>query len=169
MSEQNKHLKRVSEDRKEPWGGALVDLLGGRAQNLLQQLPGRHAPATLAPRVLAELARRAQLVWYRRPWTEWPEPWRWVSTVLLGGLVATILTLLESGWETSKSSPSLTAVHEVPILLQAVESSGRAVLLGWHQLPQSWLLIGGCGITIVFAGTFGLGTAAWRLARSSTR
>lgn len=168
MSEENKRLKTASGFRENPWGDARIDPLAKPAQNLLRQIADRPAPATLAPRILAELARRAQLVWYRRPWTEWPESLRWISTILLGGLVATILSLLESGWETSKSSPSLTAVHEVPVLLQALESICRAVLLGLHQLPQSWLLIGGCGLTIVFAGTFGLGTAAWRLARSST-
>ena len=38
----------------------------------LRELPQRRAPSTLESRVLAELARRAALPWWRRHFAQWP-------------------------------------------------------------------------------------------------
>jgi len=143
------------------------ELLARRTHRLLRQIPGRHAPSTLAPRVLAELARRAQLAWYRRPWTDWPEVLRWFSTLLLAGVVAGVLRLVEGGWASSKASPTLTAVETVPVFLEAAETSGRALIGIIDAVPLTWWLVGGSGLLAITTGALGLGTAAWRIARSS--
>lgn len=145
------------------------DSLAKPVHHLLRQLPGRRAPASLAPRILAEIARRSRLVWYRRPWTDWPELLRWLSSLLLAGTVAGVLRLLESGWDNSKSTPALAAVHDVPVYFEAAGNGGRALLSAVHALPSTWLLVGGFTLVAVLAGTLGLSTAAWRLAKSAQR
>jgi len=146
-----------------------TDLLAERAHRMLRQLPARRAPATLAPRVMAELARRAKLIWYRRPWTDWPELMRWLSTFLLAGIVAGTLRLIEGGWSATKASPSLAGVEDVPAFLSAAETCTRSLLTVAQSLPSTWWLVGGSAFGIIALGTLGLGTAAWRLVRSSAQ
>ena len=147
-----------------------IDLPAIRTDRWLRQLPGRRAPTTLVPRVLAELARRAQLAWYRRPWTDWPEVMRWLSMLALGTAVSGAIRLCETGSQVAaaKAPPVFAAVGEVPLYLQVAESTGRAILGMVHSMPQMWLLTVVALLGAVVAGTIGLGTAAWRLARSST-
>ena len=38
----------------------------------LQQLPLRRAPASLAPRILREIAKRARKPWWQKTWFDWP-------------------------------------------------------------------------------------------------
>ncbi len=146
-----------------------TDRLTMRTDQWLRQLPGRRAPATFVPQVLAELARRAQLAWYRRPWTDWPEAFRWLSMAGLGTAVAGALRLVEAGTQivAAKAPPALTAVSEVPLLLQVAESTSRGVFGLVYSLPPMWQLTGVAVIGALVAGTLGLGTAAWRLVRSS--
>lgn len=145
------------------------DPLATPVHHLLRQLPGRRAPASLAPRILAEITRRSRLVWYRRPWTDWPELLRWLSTLVLAATVAGVLRLLEGGWDNSKSTPALAAVQDVPVYFEAAESSGRALVSVVHALPSTWLLVGGFTLIAALAGTLGLSTAVWRLAKSAQR
>jgi len=152
-----------------PIDGSGRDPLEKSVNHLLRQLPERRAPASLTPRILAEIARRSHLVWYRRPWTDWPELLRWLSTLVLAGTVAGALRLLEGGWDNSKSTPVLAAVQDVPVYFEAAESSGRALVSVVHALPSTWLLVGGFTLIAALAGTLGLGTAVWRLAKSAQR
>lgn len=158
---------RVSSRAAGPAGG--TDALAARAHRVLRQIPGRRAPVTLAPRVLEEIARRAQLIWYRRPWTDWPESMRWLSSLVLAGVVAGSLQLIESGWTATKSTPAMSAVREVPSFVNAAETSARSLLSLSHALPVTWWIAGGFTLAIVGLGTLGLGTAAWRLAKSGNR
>src|SRR5437764_13255978 len=56
----------------------------------LKGLPELDAPAGLVPRVMAALAARAALPWYRQSWSQWPVAMRWSSfaalLALFGGL-----------------------------------------------------------------------------------
>jgi hypothetical protein len=56
----------------------------------LKALPELDAPAGLVPRVMATLAARAALPWYRQSWSHWPAALRWGSLAaflaLFGGL-----------------------------------------------------------------------------------
>lgn len=157
-----------SSGRTASGNAGAADALADRAHRVLRQLPGRRAPSTLAPRVISELARRAQLVWYKQPWTDWPESLRWLSTLLLAGVVAGGLRLIEGGWTATKTLPVLTAVHDLPVFLNAAETSMRSILSLLQALPPTWWMAVGCTLGILVAGTLGLGTAALRLVRSST-
>lgn len=48
----------------------------------LGALPPPRAPRTLLPRILAAVAARPVLPWYRRGWTAWPLAWQLVALVV---------------------------------------------------------------------------------------
>jgi hypothetical protein len=56
----------------------------------LKALPELEAPSGLAPRVMASIAAKAAVPWYRRSWSNWPVGLRWGSLAallsLFGGL-----------------------------------------------------------------------------------
>ena len=52
------------------------DPLEKSIHQLLRNLPDRAAPATLEARVMATIAARASLPWWKRPITQWPTIWR---------------------------------------------------------------------------------------------
>jgi hypothetical protein len=56
----------------------------------LKALPELEAPNGLVPQVMAALARRQALPWYRQSWSHWPVAFRWSSLAallaLFGGL-----------------------------------------------------------------------------------
>jgi hypothetical protein len=52
----------------------------------LKALPELEAPAGLASRVMAALAARAAVPWYRQSWSNWPVALRWSSLTALLGL-----------------------------------------------------------------------------------
>lgn len=90
--------------------------------------------------------------------------------LVLGAAVAGALRLLETGSQVAvaKAPTALIAAGDVPLYLQFAESTSRAVFSLLQSLPALWLMAGACVVGAVAAGTLGLGTAAWRLVRSSS-
>lgn len=78
----------------------------------LRGLPVRRAPATLESRVLAELARRAALPWWRRSFVHWPQAARAVFASMC--LILAGLAFAAGGWAAS-GLKSLHAVGVWPI------------------------------------------------------
>jgi len=144
------------------------DVLAGQLDRALRQLTGPRAPATLAPRVLAELARQAALPWYHRPWTDWPEIWRWLSSLLLATTVAGLWRLTEIGWAAAKSTTAYSAVETVPTYFQTGETTVQGLTLAVQALPTGWWLMGVLGFAAIGLSSLGLGTAAWRLLRPNS-
>ncbi len=62
---------------------------------VLKALPELTAPPTLAPRVLAALARTSAISWRRRAWQSWPFPLRLLA---LSFLLAIFGTLCYGAW-----------------------------------------------------------------------
>ena len=93
--------------------------LEAAVHRVLRGLPERKAPAGLEGRVLAELARRAALPWWRKSFAHWPAAIRagfFAGSVLAAALVVSGLIYL------SESS----GAHEL--------SSGIASSVGWLVL-----------------------------------
>jgi hypothetical protein len=139
-------------------------LLEQRVSRLLDGLPPRHAPASLQARVLAELARRAALPWWRRSFGHWPVPVHaaflltcaaLISLSLLGGV-----RLMSSLAAVSRHTLVGSAAGELIALGQAT-----ADLLGSmaRLLPAGWLQVAALLAAVLYAMLFGLGAAAWRL------
>jgi len=77
-----------------------------RIGRLLRQLPDRRAPAGLEARVLAEIARRAALPWWRTSFTHWPA----AARVSFYGLSAAAAAAVVAGIFVLGQSPEAHAV-----------------------------------------------------------
>jgi hypothetical protein len=134
----------------------------------LNALPDLHAPQTLLPRVMAVIARKAVLPWYRRAWQTWPLPLQALSMVVLlaafGGLCFGISQLVHTqvvaatevdanAWFGVLSRAVSTLGALAKALALAVKSLGPLVLFG----ITTALLLG-------YAACVGFGTLYVRLA-----
>ena len=121
----------------------------------LRELPLRRAPATLEPRVIGELQRRAALPWWRRSFAHWPLAARCVFVVICAGLVLGAL----GGTAAVANVHSLSWLREAGGLLMSL--GYVAALLEPAALP-SWIY-GGIGVcAVLYAVLFGLGAAVYR-------
>lgn len=127
----------------------------------LRRLPPRRAPATLAPRVLAAIAARQHVPWYRQPWSQWPRALQTAffvfAAALVGGLYAgawrlSHVEVTPPGW----LRPFIAVADALGILLKS--------LLAAMETLSPWLLWGALGVVGVSClTTLGLGTALVRL------
>ncbi len=130
----------------------------------LHGLPVRRAPATLESRVLAELARRAALPWWRRSFVHWPQAARAVFASMC--LILAGLAFAAGGWAAS-GLKSLHAVGVWPIswAREAVAVMGVAQSLSGElarAIPPDWIYGGLAAGALLYAALFGLGVAVYR-------
>ena len=131
----------------------------------LRGLPMPKAPASLGPRVLAAMAAREQIVWWRQPFWAWPRLAQ-VALLALGlPLCGGFFTL---GWMLGTSG----TFHQI---LQQVIASGifcwdgaatlaHAASLVMRSGLQPWLLAGLAISTVMYLLCLGAGSAVLRLA-----
>jgi hypothetical protein len=134
----------------------------------LKALPELSAPRGLAARVMATIAQRATLPWYRRAWQTWP-------IALQTGALAFLLILLGATgfgfWELSQS-PALSlglqklAVGLSPLfaLFSALNALGTVLVLAVKQISTGLLLALVGSVALAWAACVGLGTVYVRLA-----
>lgn len=130
---------------------------------LLRHLPDRTAPATLEARVMATIAARASVVWWKRPFTQWPAFWRGmfliVSLLTSAGVAAGFMMLHRHG-----AGHFLAALHFRPWL--ETVTLGRAFVTIGHALhlvgdtlqtvvPRDWVLAGAAAYTVVLLMVLG--------------
>lgn len=146
--------------------------LAAWADHALKQLPARKAPVTLAPRVMALVARQQAraLAWHRQPWFKWPRHFQVLALVLATALVAGLAWLVVPNanavsLESAKLAASqLDAVKPVTTTFDILGTLGNATALLLKSL-SGWTLAAVLGAAaFVWCSTLGLGTAAWRLA-----
>jgi hypothetical protein len=130
----------------------------------LKSLPPLAAPDSLLPRVLAALAARAALPWYRRAWQTWPRGGQIVS---LAALAAACAAFGLAGGQLSNSDllrPTAGAFGLVVVVANLVATLAEALLLTLKHLNPTWLA---AALLVLATGWFscvGLGTALFRLA-----
>jgi hypothetical protein len=128
----------------------------------LRALPDRSAPASVETRVLAELARRATLPWWRRSYTQWPAGLRYAFILLLAAGAAGILAFSSSP-VTAQALSGLALRFPWIAFLQAIASnlweSAGAV---FDAIPPAWLYGGMAAIAVSYALLLGVGAAAYR-------
>ena len=146
------------------------DPLAAWTDRALRQLPDRPAPTALAPRVLAEIRRRATAPWYRRPWLQWPGTPRWgsglllaSSLVLLFGLLAPRAQELVQHQETFQQIARVDGTFSA--LGDALARVGAALLASAGQVESSAVIALLAVVAAAWMSTLGLGTACWRIAR----
>ena len=146
------------------------DPLASWADQTLKQLPSRQAPKTLAPRVMAVLARRQALPWYRQPWFAWPRSYQVLAAGLAAALIGFGLWWLWPHSETvslasaKQAVSQFEAVQDVSVTAGILKSLLNALVLVLKSL-NSWVLAAALGLfALIWSTTLGLGTACWRLA-----
>ncbi len=109
------------------------DPLAAWTHATLRSLPPPAAPATLAGRVLAELARRETLPWWRREVACWPRSAR-LGFVLAAGAGAALSAAIFHGG-TERLAAALAQATEA---LAPFVALGQAVLRAVPELPAVW-------------------------------
>ena len=128
----------------------------------LRSLPDRQAPRTLEHRVLAALAQRRALPWYRQSFQHWPLPARVAFLVL--ALLITGLTVLicsrggvELGSASTRVQANLVSLHSTADVLGHLASSHLPSL----SIPWLYALV--AGLVSLYLAIFGLGATAYRV------
>jgi hypothetical protein len=141
------------------------------ATDALRQLPQRKAPASLAPRILAAVARAEARPWYMRPWSEWPDHFRWMTVLVVGALLAAALQALAGVHHAAlpvlaqMDDQVASTIRPASVLVNAMEALGRGAV---HAARGS---LGGYGLAacagllaLIWGSTIGFGATCWRLA-----
>ena len=132
----------------------------------LRDLPARPAPRSLEQRVLAEIARRAALPWWRQSFIHWPMAARAVFLVACIGIVK--LALMGSVWVMAGFDPAqfreafttqLTWLENGLAVVHAVTGSFEII---FRNIPPLWLYGGLAFLAAMYATLFGLGAAAYK-------
>lgn len=130
----------------------------------LSGLPPRRAPGTLESRVANELARRAELPWWRVSFSNWPVGARVTFVLVCAGLVAATILGGVSAYLGDRSFDEVSAalLSWAHPFLTIISSAGGLVALLVRVIPPLWLYgILGVG-TFLYVTLFGLGAAAYR-------
>lgn len=132
----------------------------------LRALPDRRAPRSLESRVLAALAARAALPWWRQSFARWPVAVRCGFLLFSGGLVKAVLMLAVwamGGFErTAFVNAFDTQFAWVAKINGAVAGIADIASLVYHAIPPVWLYGGLAVFACVYLALFGLGATAYR-------
>jgi len=128
---------------------------------MLRPLPDRKAPRSLESRVLAGIAARQAMPWWRQSFAHWPLPVRGAFLALAGGLVAGFVLLGATG-----AADLLPALRGFLAPLAQVRSVATFVAdLGatvFRSIPTLWLYGVVAFIATLYAALVGLGATAYR-------
>lgn len=133
----------------------------------LRDLPPRPAPRSLELRVLAELARRAALPWWRHSFSHWPAAARATFCVASAGVIKLVLMAtvwVMAGFDPAQFqaafAPQFTWMENGFAVVQAIAGFVEIVL---RNIPTLWLYGGLAFVAILYVALFGLGAAAYRV------
>jgi hypothetical protein len=133
---------------------------------VLRDQPSRQAPPTLANRVMAELAYRASLPWWRKSFSHWPWAARIAFVAISLGLVKVALTLTTHA---AVSSPGASAVAHAtaPVAwladVLAIAAFSQELLTTIMRAIPSLYLYGVMGLVVaLYLMVFGVSAAAYR-------
>ena len=146
------------------------DALERTIREAVRGLPPRSAPRALERRVLAEIARRAALPWWRKSFAHWPMGARAVFILACTGLVkATLMGVvwLMSGFDATAFKTAFAEpyawMQKVVTVVSAVSGSFEIVL---RNIPSLWLYAGLVMFAAMYATLFGIGAAAYKAIHS---
>jgi hypothetical protein len=142
------------------------DRLERTIHRTLRDLPPRRAPRSLEERVLAELARRAALPWWRQSFTHWPLAARVGFLVLSAGLAGLVLLLTVWGDAGLEALPlraafaqQFTWMENGLTVFNALKGFGEIIT---RNIPPLWFYGVLAFIASLYATFFGLGAAAYK-------
>lgn len=125
----------------------------------LRSMPLERAPQALADRVLAQIARRAALPWWRKSFSSWPVAARLAFLAASVGFVK--LALDAAIWLVSPFE-STTSPLDLPPEMSWIQTVIAALAITFRSLPPTWLY-GAIGLlAIAYATLFGVGATVYR-------
>lgn len=137
----------------------------------LRPLPAPHAPETLAPRVMAAIAARAALPWYRQTWFEWPRGWQAASAAVAALLLA---AWVFAPWQTLPGAESLMNIGGQlnAILASAGGALDRVMQISlplWNALVRQFLIYAAVAAAMLVGAVIALGGAARQIILKETQ
>jgi hypothetical protein len=132
----------------------------------LRELPNRRAPAGLEARVLAAIAARNALPWWKKSFTHWPAPARLAFLGLSTAVVAAALvaaTLWLPGVEATARQPLDNSLAWAAAIKSAFSTLGEIGSRWVSEVPALWLYAAAGAFVSLYATLFGVGAAAYRL------
>jgi hypothetical protein len=140
--------------------------LESKMHRVLRGLPGRRAPSGLEARVLAEVARRAALPWWRKSFAHWPASVR-ATFFAVSGLAAAVLVV--GAFSLSQSpgahalSGGISSTFSWLVLARDIAFSARdRVTTLLASVPSVLLYGGGALVALGYAAVAALGAATFR-------
>ena len=115
------------------------------ADRLLKELPELAAPASLAPRVMDAIRRRAAQSWRGYAWENWPRFWQ---AAVLAGLVMLFSALLLTATNVVHIPVFAMAGHQLTTWAADAGAAGHVLL---DVLNAAILAVKHLGTTIIFA------------------
>jgi hypothetical protein len=128
----------------------------------LRALPARPAPRALETRVLAELARRAALPWWRRSYMQWPAALRYAFILLLAAAAAAFLGLSRSPVTAQALSALALRFPWIAFLHSIASNLWETGGVVFNTIPPAWLYGGAAALACAYGLLLGLGAAAYR-------
>lgn len=130
----------------------------------LRELPLRRAPRTLETRVLAAIAARQALPWWKQSFAHWPLAARGAFLAFTGVLAAALIGLsLRSGASVEAGSilsGPLALLGQIKAILGGIGDIGALVL---RQIPSSWIYGAIAFLAVMYATLIGVGATAYRV------
>jgi hypothetical protein len=132
----------------------------------LREQPPRHAPSSLEHRVLAELARRAELPWWRRSFAYWPLAVR--AAFIVAAIGVAKVGVEAAMWAVSglRASPVAGALESEMSWVQSLGNALNFLLSMWtlllDSIPAPWLYGGILLVAMLYVSMFALSAVAYR-------
>ena len=133
---------------------------------LLRRLPDRKAPTGLERRVLAEIARRAALPWWKKSFAYWPAPARlgfFVVSAVAAAVVVSGLIIVSGSTSAHELAGGITnSFGWLSIAREIFASAESRVQQLTAEIPSLWLYAIGGTVLACYATLGAIGAAAYR-------
>ena len=140
--------------------------LEASVHQLLRKLPDRRAPSGLERRVLAEIARRAALPWWKKSFAYWPAPARlgfFVGSAVAAALVVSGLIIVSGSTGAHELAGGISnSFSWLSIAREILASAESRVQQLSAEIPSLWLYAIGGTVVACYAALGAIGAAAYR-------
>lgn len=140
-----------------------------RISRLVHDLPARRAPSSLEARVLAAIAAREMLPWWRKSFSHWPA---WVRVLFLGltaTMAAATVWLLIRGLSTTPVTTASELFTAPLVWWHNLNATCRSLSdLAIRALPptaMTWIYVALGAVGLAYLTLIGAGAAVYRVLR----